>query len=154
MESVLLDQFDVTGAPVGNGSSHARMVPKRRLTNTGNPAQLAGGLAASAFCLYVSAVSTPGKVDLAKALCIGVEINIGHSPLMKSAQYSTPSIPLIGSPSIQWVLEVENLVWSRLGMLDGGFGIKLTDMLTIDLSTSLSRYTLAEVGLEFEFDVT
>ena len=61
------------------------------------------------------------------ALCAGIDISLGHSPITRRSQLAGPSLPLIGSIGLEWALAIANVVWARLGIFDGGVGIELED---------------------------
>ena len=139
-------------------ANHSVRLPEahRRLATYAQRGATAGAGAATTALCYLVATAQPsgGPLELAKALCIGVDIVLGHSPIVKRAQYGLPEIPIVGPIGIEWALTIANLIWARIGLFDGGFGIELEDTFNIEFFAGATRVELLGVGVEFKFDFT
>jgi len=61
-------------------------------------------------------------IKLFEPLCLGIDIVLGHTPIVKRQTWGGIKIPLIGELGFEAGLTIANLVWARLGMFDMGFG--------------------------------
>ena len=84
------------------------------------------------ICLAVSGECPQGskyKWCMAKkTLCIGIDIILGHSPIVKGKDYKGPTLPLIGAIGFEWGAKAINQIWARIGIFDGGFGLRVEDV--------------------------
>ena len=95
-----------------------------------------------------------GKCLGIQALCTGIEIKLGHSPLSEGAAYPGPNLPILGEIGIEWSMEVANNIWAKIGVFDGGFGIELNNIFLVEFYVGAVRKDMLKIGLGLKFDFT
>ena len=87
-------------------------------------------------------------------MCIGIDIALGHTPIVKGAKYAGPKLPIVGECGLEWSLVIANSMWAKLGMFDGGFGIDVEDTFTLEWYVGVTRVEIFKIGIELKFDFT
>lgn len=136
IEGSLWDAVDLQGAAMDTISASQTSIRRRRLASRRRLAM------SKDTCLNI------------QALCQGIDIILGHSPIEKGAKYGGPKLPLIGEVGLEWSLVIANSLWARLGIFDGGFGVDVEDTFTVEFYAGPIRHEILKIGIELKFDFT